>query len=165
MTPLVELRGISKSFVGVRVLNAVDFDIRPGEVHALMGENGAGKSTLVRVLSGLCRPAAGSVSVAGRTVMLRSVREAEAAGISTVHQEIDLIPTMSVADNISLGRQVTRLGFLSRKAQRRRAEAALARLGLILDIDRLLEDYSVALQQMVAIARALDIRANVLILD
>jgi simple sugar transport system ATP-binding protein len=130
-----------------------------------MGENGAGKSTLVKVLTGLCRPAAGTVRVAGRGVVLRSVRDAEAAGISTVHQEIDLIPTMSVADNICLGRQATRLGFLSRGAQQRRAEAALARLGVRLDTRRMLEEYSIARQQMVAIARALDVEARVLVLD
>jgi simple sugar transport system ATP-binding protein len=152
-------------YPGVRALDQVDLDIRAGEVHTLMGENGAGKSTLVRVLSGLCVPATGSVHVAGRAVVLRSPREAEAAGLSTVHQEIDLTPTMSVADNICLGRHATRLGLISRRAQRARSESALARLGLSLDAGRLLEEFPIAIQQMVAIARALDINARVLIFD
>jgi galactofuranose transport system ATP-binding protein len=161
---LLEARGLVVDYPGVRALDRVDFDLRAGEVHALMGENGAGKSTLVRVLSGLRRADAGSVRVGGREVP-RTTRAAEAAGISTVHQEIDLIPTMTVADNICLGRGVTRWGLVNRRTQRRRAEAALARLAVSLDVGRLLEDYSIALQQMVAIARALDVKARVLILD
>ncbi len=162
---VLAVRGAVVEYPGVRALDGVDFDVRAGEVHALMGENGAGKSTLVRVLTGLCKFGPGTVRIAGHEVALRSVREAEAAGISTVHQEIDLIPTMSVADNICLGRHVTRFGFLSRNAQRRRAEAALARLGVRLDVEGMLEECSVARQQMVAIARALDVEAKVLVLD
>ena len=102
--PLLEARGLTMDFPGVRALDGVDFTLRAGEVHALMGENGAGKSTLIKILSGLHAPTAGTIALHGRTLALRSPRDAEAAGVSTVYQEIDLIPTLSVADNIALGR-------------------------------------------------------------
>jgi simple sugar transport system ATP-binding protein len=163
--PLLEANGLVVDFPGVRALDHVDFDCRAGEIHALMGENGAGKSTLIRVLTGLCRPDVGSIGVLGRPVRPRSPRDAERAGISAVYQEVDLIPTLSVAENICLGRQPTRLALIRRGAVRRRAEAALERLGLRLDVNRLLRDYPIGIQQMVAISRALDIEARVLILD
>jgi simple sugar transport system ATP-binding protein len=162
---VLEARGLTMEFPGVKALDAVDFSLARGEVHALMGENGAGKSTLIKVLSGLYQPSAGRLEVGGRPLRPRSPRDAEAAGISTVHQEIDLIPSMSVADNIALGRQPTRLGFIRRRLVLERARRALARLELSLDVTKLLGDCSIALQQLVAIARALDIDARVLILD
>ena len=163
--PILVCRGLTKRFPGVVALDGVDFAARGGEIHALMGENGAGKSTLIKALTGVHPRDAGEAFVDGKPVHPRSPREAEAAGISTVYQEVNLIPDISVAENICLGRQSTRLGFIRWGDARVRARAALARLGLDLDVDRTLSDCSIAVQQLVAIARATDISARVLILD
>ena len=112
---LLEVRALSKSFPGVRALSSVDFTVRRGEVHALMGENGAGKSTLIKVLTGVYRRDAGSIHLDGLPSKPRSTKQAEALGISTVYQEVNLIPHLSVAENICLGRQPTRFGFISWK--------------------------------------------------
>jgi simple sugar transport system ATP-binding protein len=162
---LLEMRGISKSFPGVQALDAVDFTLGRGEVHALMGENGAGKSTLIKVLTGVHPLDAGSILLEGRAVRPASPMQAEAMGISTVYQEVNLIPHLSVAENICLGRQPTRLGTIRWGSMARRAQAAMARLGLDIDVRRQVSGYSIAIQQMVSIARALDISARVLILD
>jgi simple sugar transport system ATP-binding protein len=164
-TPLLTMRGISKAFPGLKALNGVDLTLRAGEIHALMGENGAGKSTLIKTLTGVYAADSGAIELAGRQINPRSTREAEAAGISTVYQEVNLIPTLSIADNILLGRQPTRFGLLNKRAMIERAQKALARLGLKLDVHRPLSSISIAEQQLVAIARALDIEAKVLILD
>lgn len=163
--PLLIVDAVTVDYPGVRALDRVGFSLRAGEIHALLGENGAGKSTLIKVISGSRTPDSGRVSVAGVPRRLRSPRDAEAAGVSTVYQEIDLVPSLSVVDNLLLGRQPTRGGLLRGREMRRRAEAAIARLGLRLDLDRTLGDYPIATQQLVAIARALDIDARVLILD
>ena len=163
--PLLEIRGLEKSFPGVRALQGVDFTARRGEVHALMGENGAGKSTLIKVLTGVYDRDAGTSRLEGRDIRPGSPREAEGIGISTVYQEVNLIPHLSVAENICLGRQPTTCGFLQWGAIRRRARKALARLDLTLDVSRQLSGYSLAIQQMVALARALDVDARLLILD
>ncbi len=165
MDPILLVRGLSKSFPGVRALDAVDFAVRAGEIHALMGENGAGKSTLIKVLTGVYPRDAGETVLDGKTIQPRSPREAEACGISTVYQEVNLIPHLSVAENICLGRQPTRLGAIRWGAIRQRARAALARLDLALDVSRQLSSCSLAIQQMVALARALDVSARLLILD
>jgi len=157
--------GISKAFPGVQALSAVDFDVRPGEVHALMGENGAGKSTLIKVLTGVHRRDEGRVELAGKEISPRAPIEAEAEGISTVYQEINLIPHLSVAENIMLGRQPSKAGFLSWKAIRRRAQEAADRVELDVDIDQELCTCSTAIQQMVAIARAVSLNAKLLVLD
>jgi simple sugar transport system ATP-binding protein len=162
---LLEMRGISKSFPGVQALDIVDFTLRRGEVHALMGENGAGKSTLIKVLTGVYPLDAGSMLLEGQAVKPASPMQAEAMGISTVYQEVNLIPHLSVAENICLGRQPTRLGTIRWGLMARRAEAAMARLALAIDVKRQVSGYSIAIQQMVSIARALDISARVLILD
>ncbi len=162
---LLEMRGISKSFPGVLALDMVDFTLARGEVHALMGENGAGKSTLIKVLTGVHPLDSGSIMLEGRAIRPASPMDAESVGISTVYQEVNLIPNLSVAENICLGRQPTRLGTIRWGAMARRAEAAMARLGLALDVRRQVSGYSIAIQQMVSIARALDISARVLILD
>jgi simple sugar transport system ATP-binding protein len=162
---LLEMRGISKRFPGVQALDAVDFTLRRGEVHALMGENGAGKSTLIKVLTGVHPLDAGGILLEGQAVRPASPMQAEAMGISTVYQEVNLIPHLSVAENICLGRQPTSLGTIRWGAMARRAEAAMARLGLAIDVRRQVSGYSIAIQQMVSIARALDISARVLILD
>lgn len=159
------MRGIGKRFPGVRALDGVDFTVRAGEIHALLGENGAGKSTLIKVLTGVHAPDAGTITLAGQHIAPDSPKAAEAAGISTVYQEVNLIPTLSVAENIGLGRQPGRLGFLNWRALRRHAREALARLDIACDVDAELGTLSVAVQQMVAIARALDLRARLLVLD
>jgi simple sugar transport system ATP-binding protein len=163
--PLLRMRGVSKTFPGVRALSSVDLTVRAGEIHALMGENGAGKSTLVKVLTGVYPKDDGKIHFAGETIAPASPREAESAGISTVYQEINLIPRLSVAENILLGRQPARFGFLNWKAIHRKAERALERIGLRIDVRREAAAYSVAIQQMAAIARALDVEAKLLILD
>jgi simple sugar transport system ATP-binding protein len=162
---VLEASGITKRFPGVTALDDVGFTARAGEVHALMGENGAGKSTLIKVLTGAHPRDAGRVALDGRPIDPRSPREAEAAGIATVYQEINLIPDLSVAENICLGRQPRRGGWIRWEALRGRARRALARLGLDLDVDRPLSSCSIAVQQLVAVARALDVPARVLILD
>jgi monosaccharide-transporting ATPase len=163
--PLLAASKIVVDFPGVRALDGVDFDLLAGEVHALMGENGAGKSTLIRVFTGLQRVDSGSIALVGAPIAPRSPREAEDAGIRAVFQEIDLVPTLSIAENVTLGREPTRFGFVDRGAARRRAASALARLRVDVDVDRTLGACSIATQQLAAIARALDATCRVLILD
>src|SRR3954470_9196153 len=112
MPDLLELRGIGKRFPGVMALAGVDFTVRAGEIHALLGENGAGKSTLIKVLTGVHVADEGEIRLAGRTIRPMAPKEAERLGISTVYQEVNLIPSLSVAENITLGRQPGALGFL-----------------------------------------------------
>src|SRR6516162_632223 len=130
-----------------------------------MGENGAGKSTLIKVLTGVFPRDLGESRLEGQLIAPRSPGEAESLGISTVYQEVNLIPQLSVAENICLGRQPTRLGFIRWGAMTRHAEGALARLDLKIDVKQQLSACSIAIQQMVAIARALDVSAKLLILD
>lgn len=162
---LLQMRGISKTFPGVRALDEVDFEVRKGEVHALMGENGAGKSTLIKVLTGVHRRDSGTVLLEGREIDPRSPRQAEEVGISTVYQEVNLIPHLSVAENICLGREPGFCGMINWRGVNRRARKALARLDLDIDVSQELSSCSIAIQQMVAIARALDVSAKLLILD
>ena len=164
-TPLLTLRGIDKRFPGVVALDKVDFTVRAGEIHALLGENGAGKSTLIKVLTGVYPTSGGAITLAGQRIAPHSPSDAEGIGISTVYQEVNLVPSLSIAENLCLGRQPGRFGFINWPATRRHARTALARLGLDLDVDQELGHLSVALQQMVAIARALDRQARLLILD
>jgi len=162
---LFRARGIAKNFPGVKALAGVDFTVRRGEVHALMGENGAGKSTLIKVLTGVYRRDSGEMLLDGNFVDPHSPQEAEALGISTVYQEVNLVPYLSVAENICLGRQPTRFGFINSKQIRARAEKTIARLGIRIDVAEPVASYSIAIQQLVAIARALDVEAKLLILD
>jgi len=164
-TSLLEIRGLAKSFPGVKALQGVDFTVRRGEVHALMGENGAGKSTLIKVLTGVYPRDGGTVKLDRAEIFPGSPKAAEALGISTVYQEVNLIPHLSIAENIGLGREPTRFGMIRWSAVARRAEAALARVDLKLDVTQPLSSYSIAVQQMTAIARALDVSAKLLILD
>jgi monosaccharide-transporting ATPase len=164
-TSLLQLRGITKRFHGVTALSGVDFTVRSGEVHALLGENGAGKSTLIKVLTGVYSADEGALTFAGAPIRPTSPKDAERVGISTVYQEVNLIPALSVAENIALGRQPGRFGFVNWSAVRRHAREALARLEIVCDVDAELGSLSVAMQQMVAIARALDLRARLLVLD
>ncbi|HVX85941.1 MAG TPA: sugar ABC transporter ATP-binding protein [Phycisphaerae bacterium] len=163
---LLELRGITKQFTGTRALDGVDFTLRAGDIHALMGENGAGKSTLIKVLTGVYARDAGVIRLHGQPVSPGSPLAAQHLGISTVYQEVNLIPQLSVAENLFLGRQPGAIGLINWFSTKKRAHAALARLGLEhLDVSRPLNSYSIAIQQMVAIARAVDVSAKVLILD
>jgi galactofuranose transport system ATP-binding protein len=164
-TSLLQLRGVTKRFLGVTALSEVDFTVRAGEIHALLGENGAGKSTLIKVLTGVHPADAGTIVIAGTRITPRSPKDAERAGISTVYQEVNLIPALSVAENIALGRQPGRFGFINWREIRRHAREALARLEINCDVDAELGSLSIALQQMVAIARALDLNARLLVLD
>jgi monosaccharide-transporting ATPase len=164
---LISMRGIKKTFPGVQALDQVDFDLRYGEIHALMGGNGAGKSTLIKILTGAERPDGGKISIGGRVVQVRSPLHAQELGISTVYQEINLCPNLTVAENILIGRQPMRAGSIHWAALNAQAREILLRvLGIDIDVTGILGSYSVAIQQMVAIARALEIEsAKVLILD
>ncbi len=162
---LLEARGLTVCYPGVRALDAVDFSLRRGEIHGLMGGNGAGKSTLLKVLTGALCPDSGLILLEGAPVRPRSPAEAMRLGISAVHQEIALIPELTVAENLVLGREPSRLGWIDRRRARHRAAEALSRLGLELDVTQPLRALPIALRQMVAIARALDVSAGVLVLD
>ncbi|MCA3838744.1 ATP-binding cassette domain-containing protein, partial [Burkholderia sp.] len=163
--PVVEMIGIDKSFPGVSALQRVNFRLFPGEIHALMGQNGAGKSTLINVLTGVHTHDAGEIRVGGRPVCFAAPREAEAAGVQTLYQEVNLCANLSVAENIFAGRQPMRRGAIDWSAIHARSRAALAELDLTLDVTRSLDAYPIAVQQMVAIARAVSVDARVLILD
>ncbi|MEV4836554.1 sugar ABC transporter ATP-binding protein [Nonomuraea sp. NPDC049486] len=163
--PILRMSGIGKEFPGVRALDRVDLRLLPGEVHALMGENGAGKSTLIKVLTGVHTADEGAVELAGKPVAFGSPLEARQAGISTVYQEVNLCTNLSVAENILIGREPRRFGRIDWQRMRARARELLARMDLDLDVSAPLSSYSLAIQQMVAIARALDVEARVLILD
>nr|WP_242968824.1 sugar ABC transporter ATP-binding protein [Marasmitruncus massiliensis] len=161
------MRNISKNFPGVKALDQVDFTLRAGEIHALMGENGAGKSTLIKVLTGVEELETGEIRVEGipHPIVNRSPQEAQANGISTVYQEVNLCLNLSVAENIFIGREPRKLGAIHWKEINRRAKTVMENLNIHIDVTKALENYSVAIQQMVAIARAVDISAKVLILD
>jgi ribose transport system ATP-binding protein len=128
--PYLALRGISKSYPGVRALDDVDFDVRPGEVHALVGENGAGKSTLVNILSGAVRADAGTIAVNGREVTIASPRQSEALGLAVIHQEFNLVPELNAAANVLLGHEPTRGLVIDTREMQARAAALFARLGV-----------------------------------
>jgi simple sugar transport system ATP-binding protein len=165
VAPILATAGVSKTFPGVKALQRVDFRLFPGEIHTLMGQNGAGKSTLINVLTGVVAPDAGTIHLGGEIVAFASPQEAEAAGVRTLYQEVNLCPNLSVAENIFAGRQPRRFGAIDWPDIKRRAQAALLRLDVTLDVTRSLDAYPIAVQQMVAIARALSVDARVLILD
>ncbi len=165
--PLLSIRGIAKAFPGVQALTDVDFDLNEGEIHAVVGENGAGKSTLIKILTGVERPDAGEMTFMGEHYVVHSPQHAQQLGISTVYQEVNLCPNLTVAENVLIGRAPMRWGVsIDWKALNKRAREILAGLDIDIDVTRPLGSYSVAIQQMTAIARALDISsARVLILD
>ncbi len=163
---LLRLEAISKSFGGVRALNAVDFSLESGEVHALVGENGAGKSTLMKIIAGLHTDYAGRMVLHGEEVRFHSARDALDHGIGMVHQELSTVPDLTVAENVYLGSQpTTRLGAIDWAAMRRGAKQQLARLGLDLAPDGRLGDLPIGLQQLVELARVLFSGAGIIILD
>jgi len=163
--PILELRGATVRFGADPALDRVDFRMFPGEVHSLMGENGAGKSTLIRAVTGALQMDEGVLTLQDAPVRFRNPHEAQAAGIATVYQEIDLLPNVSVAENIFLGREPRRWGLIDRKAMNARAKDVLGELGLDIDPASLLETHSLAIQQLVAIARAISTDVKVLVLD
>ena len=162
-TALLELRGICKFFPGVRALDGVDFTLRKGEIHALMGENGAGKSTLIKVLTGVYSKDEGTISMEGTPVQIRTTQDALKAGISTVYQEITLCPNLTVAENLYIGR--TKGAFTNWRKMNAGAKKILESLGIPAAPTQQLSSCSIAVQQMVAIARAVDMECKVLILD
>jgi simple sugar transport system ATP-binding protein len=162
---LLEMRQIDKVFPGVKALSNVDFTLRAGEIHSLMGENGAGKSTLVKVLTGVYQRDGGTIRLNGKEISPRTPKEAQECGISTVYQEVNLCSNLTVAENIFIGREPKKHGFIDWKTINQRSAELLARLDVHIDVTKTLDNYSVALQQMIAIARAVDVDAKILILD
>lgn len=163
--PVVTMEGISIEFPGVLALDSVDFRLFQGEVHALMGENGAGKSTLIKALTGVYGIDSGQIVVLGQDVRFSNPGQAQEARISTVYQEVNLCANLSVEENILLGREPRRGGFINWKAVRARATEILARMHLDIDPGSELASHSIAVQQLVAIARSVEVDAKVLILD
>ncbi|MFZ1430953.1 MAG: sugar ABC transporter ATP-binding protein [Geminicoccaceae bacterium] len=162
---LLDVRGLTKTFAGTRALGGVNLTLRAGEIHALLGENGAGKSTLIKVVTGVLPRDAGTVHLDGVEIAPRSTDEAIRTGIAAVYQEVNLLPNLSVAQNLFLGRQPTRLGFVREREMRRNAARLMSGFGLDIDVAAPLGTYSVAIQHITAIARAVDMSARVLILD
>lgn len=165
MTTVLRLDHVTKAFGPVKVIQDVSVDVIPGRVRVLLGENGAGKTTLIKMMSGIYHPDSGSVVIDDTPVELPTVKAAEARGIATIHQELNLVPQMSVAENIMLGRTPSRGGLVNWGLMRAQARAALERIGLDVSPDRLVGSLSTAHQQLVEIARALSMDARVLILD
>ena len=159
------MKGIEIQFPGVKALDKVDFSLRAGEIHALLGENGAGKSTLVKCLTGVHHMDAGTILFDGKEIRPTSPQDAYTMGISTVYQEINLCPNLTVAENIFVGRQPMKHGTINWKEINKRARELMSRFHMDIDVTRPLNNYSTAIQQMVSIARAVDIDAKILILD
>ncbi len=165
MSPLLEMRGITKRFPGVTALDGVDFELEKGEVHVILGENGAGKSTLIKMLSGAYHPDEGEILLDGQRVDISSAAVAQALGISTIYQEFNLVPQLTVAENIFLGRQPRRFGLVDHQKMRNEAQKTLERIQVRVDPGALVSDLGVAQRQMVEIAKALSLEARLLIMD
>ncbi|MYN06247.1 sugar ABC transporter ATP-binding protein [Pseudoduganella aquatica] len=165
VAPVLELTGIHKEFPGVKALSDAGLRLYPGEVHTLMGQNGAGKSTLIKVLTGVYTPERGTMLLEGKPIRPSSTLEAQELGISTVYQEVNLCPNLSVAENIFIGRYPRKWGRIDWKGMQREAARMLALMDIDIDVAKPLSHYSLAVQQMVAISRALNVNAKVLILD
>ncbi|MDR3199911.1 MAG: sugar ABC transporter ATP-binding protein [Spirochaetales bacterium] len=162
---LLHMNNIVKIYPGVMALNDVSFTLQRGEIHSLCGENGAGKSTLIKILTGAETRDAGDILLDGTPIFPKTPMDAQSLGISTVYQEVNLCPNLSVAENIFIGRQPRKTVGIDWKKMNRLAETAMARLNIKMDVAAILGDYSVAIQQMIAIARAVDTNARVLVLD
>ncbi|HEY6750885.1 MAG TPA: sugar ABC transporter ATP-binding protein [Rubrobacteraceae bacterium] len=165
VSALLEMRSITKRFPGVVALDGVDFELERGEVHVLLGENGAGKSTLVKMLAGAYRPDEGEILLTGEAASISSATDAQKLGISTIYQEFNLVPQFTVAENIFLGRQPRRFGFVDRWKMREEARKLLDRMKVLVDPDALVSNLGVAQRQMVEIAKALSLNARILIMD
>src|ERR1700681_214886 len=165
--PLLELRAITKDFPGVRALDGVSFDLEPGEIHALCGENGAGKSTLIKVLCGVYPAGSygGEVRLRGETVHFRGLPGSEARGIALIAQELALVPGLSVAENLLLGREPHRFGLIRWAEVRDEARRALDRVGLAIPVETPVRELGIGQQQLVEIAKALMKNAAILVLD
>ena len=163
---LLEVTGVSKSFPGVQALRDVSLQLRPGEVHALLGENGAGKSTLIKIVGGIHHPDTGEINIAGRPVVMDSVATAKQNGVSIIHQEIVLVPHLSVAENIFLGNEIrTPLGLRDKRAMNRRAAEMVGELGLDMDVATPVDELTLAQRQMVEIVKAVSFDARVIVMD
>jgi simple sugar transport system ATP-binding protein len=162
---ILTIKGLSKGFPGVQALSNVDFSLKRGEIHALMGENGAGKSTVIKVLTGVYKRDAGEIIYEGRPLECTSPLHAQQVGISPVYQEVNLVPNLSVAENIFLGRHPMRHGHIDWKTMNRDAADIIRRFDMDLNVEKNLGEYAVAIQQMVAIARALELKSKIIILD
>ncbi len=164
--PMLRMSGITKRFVGIQVLTNVTFEARAGEVHAIVGENGAGKSTLMKILSGVYEPDSGSIEIDGRPVHFSGPHDSQRFGVAMVYQEFDLVPEMSVAENILLGRQpVNRLGFVRRSELLRRAREPLDELDLDLDPGLIVKNLSAGQRQLVQIAQAYSREPRFMVFD
>lgn len=163
--PVLQMRGICKQFPGVVALNDVALEVQPGEVHVLLGENGAGKSTLVKILSGAVQKDAGEILLAGQRVEIRGPDHARQLGVSIIYQELTLVPHLSVAENIFLGKAPRRWGLVDWRRMRQDAERLLHGLGMAIDVERPVGGLGLAQQQMVELARALADDARVLVMD
>jgi ribose transport system ATP-binding protein len=163
--PLLAMRGVVKSFGGAQALRGVDFDLERGEVHALLGENGAGKSTLMNILSGVIEPDQGEIRIDGSAIRFADPRTAQAAGVATIFQELDLVPSLDVTANLFLGRELTRAGVLDRGAMQHAARARLDAIGFDVDVDQPVGELSVGRRQIVAIAKALTYDSRILVMD
>ncbi|MEM8854232.1 MAG: sugar ABC transporter ATP-binding protein [Pseudomonadota bacterium] len=164
--PLIGMSGIEKAFAGVAALRSARLDILPGEVHGLIGQNGAGKSTLIKILTGVYQRDAGQIAYQGKPLSLSGPREAQDVGISTIYQEINLVPLRSVTENVTLGYEPRRLGlFVKWKEAHARTREILRRFSIDIDVTQPLGHYSTAIQQLVAIARAVSLNAKLVIMD
>src|SRR4051812_33305090 len=163
--PLLEMRGIVKSFPGVKALRGVDLTVHAGEVLALLGENGAGKSTLIKVLGGAHAADEGSIAIDGREIPFQSPHESRAAGVAVIYQEFNLVPGLTAGENIFLGQEMTRAGFVAQKQERARAAALFQRLGVSIDLDAPCRRLTTAQQQLVEIAKALALEARIIVMD
>ncbi|WP_338655393.1 sugar ABC transporter ATP-binding protein [Sporosarcina psychrophila] len=164
---MIEMTGISKSFDGNSVLTNVEFSVKKGEIHALMGENGAGKSTLMKILTGIYARDTGEVKVRGKLVDFKNPKEAEHAGIAVIHQELNILPDLTVAENLFLGNEKTfgKSGILKTKEMNKKAKVILGELGLYVDVKTVARELSVGKQQIIEIAKAMSSNAEVIVMD
>lgn len=163
---ILEMIDIKKSFSGIYALSGINFSLEMGEVHALLGENGAGKSTLIKVLGGIYKPDSGTIKINGQEVEINGVSDAQEKGIGIIHQEIVLVPYLTVAQNLFLGREIkTKFGTVDMRETNRRAGEMLANLGVNIHPDTLVESLTIAQQQMVEIVKAVSFDGRIIVMD